>query len=390
MKYKLKKKICVVTGTRAEYGILYWVIKALMLSDDFELQLVVTGMHLSPEFGLTYKQIEQDGFKIDKKIETILSSDTEIGISKSLGLGIISFSEAFGELKPDMVLLLGDRFEIFAAATSAMIARIPISHCHGGEATEGLIDESIRHSITKMSHLHFVSTEEYKNRVIQLGEQPNRVFNVGALGIENINKLILLDRESFEKSINFKLGKVNLLITFHPVTLDNKSAEVQFNELLSALEELKGIKLIFTKPNADTDGRVIIKMIDEFVELDRKNRVSFISLGQLRYLSAIQFVDSVIGNSSSGIIEVPSFKKPTINIGDRQRGRVMGKSIVNCTPEKQSINFAIEKVLSANFKESLSYETNPYGGDNSSEKIISCLTVTDFSNLIKKEFYNIV
>lgn len=386
----MKRKICVVTGTRAEYGLLFWVIKDLLESEHFKLQLVVTGMHLSPEFGLTYKQIEQDGFKIDKKIEIILSSDTEIGISKSIGLGMISFSEAFAELKPDIVLLLGDRFEIFAAATAAMIARIPIAHCHGGEATEGLIDESIRHSITKMSQLHFVSTEEYKNRVIQLGEQPNRVFNVGALGIENINKLKLLDKESFEKSINFNLGKRNVLITFHPVTLDNKSAKVQFNELLSALQELKDVKLIFTKPNADTDGRVIIKMIDEFVALDSKNRVSFISLGQLRYLSAIQFIDAVIGNSSSGIIEVPSFKRPTINIGDRQKGRVMGKTIVNCNPEKQSINFAIEKVFSASFKESLYHEANPYGVDNSSEKIISILKESDFSNLIKKEFYNIV
>jgi GDP/UDP-N,N'-diacetylbacillosamine 2-epimerase (hydrolysing) len=385
----LKRKICVVTGTRAEYGLLYWVIKTLSGSPDFELQLIVTGMHLSSEFGLTFKQIEDDGFKIDKKIEILLSSDSEVGISKSIGLGIISFAEAYEDLKPDLVFILGDRFEILASATAAMIAKIPIAHCHGGEATEGLIDESIRHSITKMSHIHFVSTEEYRKRVIQLGEQPERVFKVGALGIENINRLKLLDKNSFQKSINFKLGKRNVLITFHPVTLENKSAVIQFNELLLALKELKNTKLFFTKPNADTDGRVIIKMIDDFVSLDTINRVSFISLGQLRYLSALQFMDVVLGNSSSGLIEVPTFKKPTINIGDRQRGRIIGASIVNCEPDKDSITLALKKVFSHSFKDSIKSVTNPYGSENSSEKILTILTKFDFKSLLKKAFYNI-
>lgn len=383
------RKICVITGTRAEYGLLYWSMKALQVDQNIDLKICVTGMHLSPEFGLTYKKILEDGFIINDKVETLLSSDTTIGISKSIGLGVISFSEVFERIKPDLILVLGDRYEIFAACTAAMISRIPIAHCHGGEATEGLIDEAIRHSITKMSQIHFVSTEEYKNRVIQLGENPTNVYNVGALGIENINKFNLLTRTEFEESIGFKLNKINFLVTFHPVTLDDFSAEVQFNQLLMALDQYEDTTIIFTKPNSDTDGRIIIQLIDEYIKNNYKKAVAFSSLGQLRYLSAIQFMDVVIGNSSSGLIEVPSFKKATINIGDRQQGRVKGASIIDCETNKEDIEKAIDIALSKEFQEELKFSNNPYGDKNSSIKIVEVLKSIELNGIVKKQFYNI-
>jgi GDP/UDP-N,N'-diacetylbacillosamine 2-epimerase (hydrolysing) len=385
----MKRKVCVVTGTRAEYGLLYWAMKALRDDDDFQLQLCVTGMHLSPEFGLTYKNIESDGFRIDKKIEILMSSDTAVGISKSIGLGVSDFAVAFEELKPDIILILGDRFEMLSVAIAATIARIPIAHCHGGESTEGLIDEPIRHAITKMSHLHFTATKKYRDRVIQLGEQPENVFNVGALGIENINKLKLLNREDFQSSIGFPLAQRNVLVTFHPVTLEHATAEVQFNELLSALLKFEDTSIIFTKPNADTDGRVIIRLIDEFVR-DHDNACSFISLGQLRYLSALQFMDAVIGNSSSGLIEVPSFKTATVNIGDRQRGRIQAASVISCEPLAHEIESALRKAFSPEFRELLTHVENPYGNTNSSETIVKVLKGVNPDGLVKKVFNDIV
>lgn len=383
------RKICVITGTRAEYGLLYWTMKALQADNNIDLSICVTGMHLSPEFGLTYKKILEDGFIINEKVETLLSSDTTVGVSKSIGLGIISFSEVFERLNPDLVLVLGDRYEIFAACTAAMISRIPIAHCHGGEATEGLIDEAIRHSITKMSQIHFTSTQEYRNRVIQLGEEPGNVYNVGALGIENINKLKLLTKSEFEESIDFKLKKINFLVTFHPVTLDNLSAEAQFKELLKALDKFEDTAIIFTKPNSDTDGRIIIQLIDEHVKNNSEKAIAFTSLGQLRYLSAIQYMDVVVGNSSSGLIEVPSFKKATINIGDRQQGRVKAASVIDCETSKEDIEKAIKKALSLEFKEELKSSKNPYGEKNSSIEIVEVLKNTDLNGIVKKQFYNL-
>jgi GDP/UDP-N,N'-diacetylbacillosamine 2-epimerase (hydrolysing) len=383
------RKICVITGTRADYGLLYWTMKALQADDDVNLSICVTGMHLSPEFGLTYKKILEDGFIIHEKVETLLSSDTTVGISKSIGLGIISFSEVFERLNPDLILVLGDRYEIFAACTAAMISRIPIAHCHGGESTEGLIDEAIRHSITKMSQIHFVSTEDYRNRVIQLGEQPKNVFNVGALGIENVNKLKLLTKSEFENSIRFKLNKINFLVTFHPVTLDNLSAEEQFKQLLIALDNFQDTTIIFTKPNSDTDGRVIIQLIDDYVKNNTHKAIAFTSLGQLRYLSAIQFMDLVVGNSSSGLIEVPSFSKATINIGDRQQGRVKAASVIDCETNNKDIEKAIKKALSVEMKEKLKSSKNPYGDKNSSIEIVEVLKSIDLNGIIKKQFYNL-
>jgi len=382
------RKICVITGTRAEYGLLYWLIKAIKENKDLKLQLIVTGMHLSPEFGLTYKEIEKE-FRINKKIEILLSSDTCVAISKSMGLALISFSEAFEELDPDIVVVLGDRYETFSATSAAMIAKIPIAHLHGGETTQGAFDEAIRHSITKMSHLHFTATNEYKNRVIQLGEHPNRVFNVGGMGIENIKRLKLLSLKEFEKSIDFKLNKKNILVTFHPVTLENNTAKEQFQELLNAINELKDTNIIFTKANSDINGRVINQMIDEYVDNNMHKSLCFASLGQVRYLSALQFVDVVLGNSSSGIIEAPSFKIGTINIGDRQEGRVKASSIIDCKPNKSSILKAFDKLYSKEFQEALKTTINPYGNICASEKIIEVLKNVDLKNILKKSFYDL-
>lgn len=383
-----KRKICVVTGTRAEYGLLYWLMKEIDNDEELELQVIATGMHLSPEFGLTYEEIEKD-FKIDKKIEMLLSSDTSVGISKSMGLAQISFAEAYEELNPDLLVVLGDRYEIFSSVSTAMINRIPVVHLHGGEATEGLIDESIRHSITKMSHLHFTATDEYKKRVIQLGENPRNVFNVGGLGIENIKRLELLSKEAFETSINFKLNKKNILVTFHPVTLESSTAREQFQELLIAIDELEETNIIFTKANSDTDGRVINQMIDEYVVNNKDKSICFTSLGQLRYLSALQYVDAVVGNSSSGLIEAPSFSIATINIGDRQKGRIKASSVIDSKPMSENINQAFHKTYSAEFQAVLKNCINPYGDGIASSKIIGCIKKVNLENILKKSFYDV-
>ena len=384
----MNRKICIITGTRAEYGLLYWLMKEIEADSELELQLIVTGMHLSPEFGLTYREIEKE-FKIDKKIEMLLSSDTPIGISKSMGLAQISFAEAYEELKPDMVVVLGDRYEIFSAVSSAMIARVPIAHLHGGETTEGAFDEAIRHSITKMSHLHFTATNEYRDRVIQLGEQPDRVFNVGGMGIENIKRLKLLSKEEFEKSIHFRLNKKNILVTFHPTTLEESTSTEQFNELLRAIDKLKETNTIFTKANSDTDGRVINQMIDEYVAKNSKKSVAFTSLGQLRYLSALQYVDAMVGNSSSGLAEAPSFKIATVNIGDRQKGRIKAKSVIDCLPKKDSILNAFDEFYSKKFQLNLLDIKNPYGDGCASKEIVEIIKEVELESILKKSFYNI-
>jgi len=382
------RKICVITGTRAEYGLLYWLMKEIDADEGLQLQIIATGMHLSPEFGNTYQQIEGDGFTIDKKVDIELISDSEIGISRSMGLGMIRFAKSLNSLRPDLCVVLGDRFEIFSAVSAAMIAKIPVAHLHGGETTEGVFDECIRHSITKMSHLHFVATEEYKKRVIQLGEHPGRVFNVGGLGIDNINKLKLLSKESFEKSINFKLGKKNILVTFHPVTLESSTAEMQFKELLDSLDELQDTKIIFTKANSDTDGRIINSMIDDYVA-SHANTISFISMGQINYLSALQFMDGVIGNSSSGLLEAPSFKIGTIDIGDRQKGRIKANSVMSCPPKKESINQSLGKLYSKNFQNIVKGTINPYGSGGASKAVLDIIKNFNLGNIVKKTFYDL-
>jgi GDP/UDP-N,N'-diacetylbacillosamine 2-epimerase (hydrolysing) len=382
------KKICVITGTRAEYGLLRWVMEGIRQSPELELQLIATGMHLSPEFGMTVNAIEADGFKIDRKVEMLLSSDTPVGVTKSMGLGMIGFADALAELQPDLMLVLGDRYEIFAAASAAMIARIPIAHLHGGETTEGAFDEAIRHSITKMSHLHFVAADEYRRRVIQLGEHPDRVFNVGGLGIDNVLRLKLLTREELEAELDFKLLSRNLLITFHPVTLEHNTSAGQMRELLAALAELDDTGLIFTMPNADTEGRVLFQQIKDFC-LQHPNARAYISLGQLRYLSCIQHVDGVVGNSSSGLAEVPSFKKGTINIGDRQRGRLKAASVIDCEPDRAAIINALEQLFSEEFNAKIQQVVNPYGNGGASHAIIRILEPMLTDDLLKKGFYDL-
>jgi GDP/UDP-N,N'-diacetylbacillosamine 2-epimerase (hydrolysing) len=382
----MKRKICIVTATRAEYGLLYWLMKEIENDDELELQLqlIITGMHLSPEFGLTVKEIEKE-FKINKKIEILLSSDSEVGISKSMGLAGISFAEAFEELKPDYLVVLGDRFELVPIVSTAVIFNIPVVHLHGGEKTEGAVDEYFRHAVTKMSYLHFTSTEEYRKRVIQMGESPDRVFNVGAFGLENIYRLKLLSKEEFEKSINFKLKERNILVTYHPETLNVENIQRNFEEILKALNEFNG-SIIFTKANADTGGRIINQMIDEFVS-KHKNTIAFDSLGQFRYLSALKYVDIVLGNSSSGIVEVPSFKKATVNIGNRQKGRIKANSVIDVLPKENEILNAIEKVYSINFQELLRYIENPYQKEKfPSKKVIEAIKKT---KIISKKFYDI-
>lgn len=386
----MKKKICVVTATRAEYGLLRPVILALMNESCFEVAVVATAAHLSPEFGLTYKEIEKDGIKISKKIETLMSSDTPVSISKCMGLTMISFAEYFDESRPDALLVLGDRYETLAVCCAAMNARIPIIHMYGGETTEGAVDEAARHSITKMSMLHFTSTEAYRKRVIQLGENPDSVFCVGAVGIENIMRMRLRDKKELAASLSFALDKPYAVVTFHPVTLENNSAEEQFVELLKALERHKELKYIFTKANADAGGRVINKMIDDYAA-DNTNVAAFESLGNLRYLSALKYAAMAIGNSSSGIVEAPSFGIPTINIGDRQKGRIQAESVVNCAPSCEDISAAIDKALSPAFQCKAAHAVNPYGDGYTTEKIVKVIKDKFQHNGfdLKKKFFDV-
>jgi len=383
-----KRKICIITGSRAEYGLLYWLIKRIKTDKDLHLQLIATGMHLSSNFGLTVKEIEKD-FNINKKIDMHLSRDTSVGVSKSMSIAQLSFTKTFHKIKPDINVVLGDRFEIFSAAIASMISRIPIAHIHGGETTEGLIDEAMRHSISKMSHLHFTAANTYAKRVIQLGEDPNRVFVVGGLGIENIKKLKLLTKKELEHSIDFKFNKKNILVTFHPVTLENKTSKNQFQEILNTLKDLKDTNVIFTKTNSDIDGKIINSMIDDYVIKNSHCSKAFTSMGQQNFLSALKHIDLIIGNSSSGLLEAPSFKVGTINIGDRQKGRLKAKSIIDCKPEKKEIKEAVKKIYSNKFQELLKNVKNPYGDGSASKKIIKVLKTTPLKNILKKKFFDL-
>lgn len=383
-----KRKICVVTGTRAEYGLLYWLMKEIDQDEKLELQIIATGMHLSPEFGLTYKQIEKDGFTINDKVEMLLSSDTPVSISKSLGLGTIGFADAFNRLNPDIIVVLGDRYEVLAAAQSAMILRIPIAHIHGGELTEGLIDDSIRHSISKMAHIHFTSSEVYRKRVIQMGEQPDKVFNYGALGIDNIFKLNLWTKEEIGDDLNINFNKPTFLITFHPTTLENNTAEFQTKELLSALDYFPNSQLLFTKSNSDTEGRIINKLIEDYVKENYNRAKVYTSLGQVRYLTSMKYCSAVIGNSSSALIEAPVFKVPTINIGDRQKGRLKARSVIDCLPTKKDIINAISFTQSEAFLNSLNGVESLYGMGDTALKIKETLRTVNLTNILKKSFYN--
>lgn len=385
------KRIGIMTGTRAEYGLLKSLMQEINKDNDLELYLIVSGMHLSPEFGMTYKEIEEDGFQINAKVEMLLSSDSPAGISKSIGLGVIGFADEFQRADLDMLILLGDRYEALSAAISAMVMRIPIAHLHGGELTEGAIDEGIRHSITKMSYLHFTSTEQYRSRVIQLGENPERVFYVGALGVENIKKINLMTKEELERSIHFEIDENTVIVTYHPVTLENNTVEEQFLNLLKVLDRNPKIRMIFTKANADTNGRIVNELIDKYAAQNSERACAFMSLGQKRYLSALKYCRIVIGNSSSGIIEAPSFGKPIINIGDRQKGRICADSVINCGYTQQEIQQAMETALTKEFENKASNCRNPYEKENTAANIISVIKDYLLNDKIKlkKGFYDI-
>ena len=385
------KRIGIMTGTRAEYGLLKPLMQEINKDNDLELYLIVSGMHLSPEFGMTYQEIEEDGFQINAKVEMLLSSDSPAGISKSIGLGVIGFADEFQRADLDMLILLGDRYEALSAAISAMVMRIPIAHLHGGELTEGAIDEGIRHSITKMSYLHFTSTEQYRNRVIQLGENPERVFYVGALGVENIKKINLMTKEELERSIHFEIDENTVIVTYHPVTLENNTVEEQFLNLLKVLDRNPKIRMIFTKANADTNGRIVNELIDKYAAQNSERACAFVSLGQKRYLSALKYCRIVIGNSSSGIIEAPSFGKPIINIGDRQKGRICADSVINCGYTQQEIQQAMETALTEEFENKARNCRNPYEKENTAANIISVIKDYLLNDKIKlkKGFYDI-
>ena len=384
----MSRKICVVTGSRADYGLLRWVMQGIKDDPELNLQVIATGMHLSPKFGLTYKVIEEDGFRIDAKVEILGSSDSPVAIAESMALALAGSAKAFNELKPDLVVVLGDRFEIFAATTAALVAKIPVAHLHGGETTIGAFDEALRHSITKMSQLHFVAAEEYRTRVIQLGEDPRNVHLVGGVGIDSIKNLPLLGRIELEAQLGIELGKKSLLITFHPVTLDDESPMQQMKELLAALTHLHDTTLIFTMPNADTGGQLLIKMIEEFVGKNH-NAKAFTSLGQLGYLSCIAHIDGVVGNSSSGLTEVPTFKKGTINVGDRQLGRLQATSVINCKPMEIDISRAIEKLYSPDFQSNLAVTKNPYGEGGASARVVKALKEASLEGIVKKTFHDL-
>jgi len=383
------KKVCVFTGTRAEYGLLLPLIKEIKADKALKLQTIVSGMHFCDKYGNTYKEILKDGIKIDAKVKMFFRSNDSLGVATDMGVALKGISSALQQLKPDILVVLGDRYETLAAAISAMLNGIAIAHIHGGEVTIGAMDESIRHAITKMAHLHFVSTKEYRKRVIQLGEYPKNVFNVGALGVDNIKNMELLSKKDLERSIGFVLKEKNFLITYHPVTLENNTAKKQFEILLNVLDKQKDTGLIFTKANADMGSEDINKLIDDYSKKNKDKAITFCSMGQLRYLSAMKYVDAVIGNSSSGIIEAPSLRTPTVNIGDRQKGRITTESIISCSNKKQEIEKAIEKALSVKFRKKLISFKNPYGVGKTALKITEKLKTVKLAGILKKEFYNI-
>lgn len=384
------RKLCVVTGTRAEYGLLSRLMRMIKDSNQTHLQIIATNMHLSPKYGNTYQEIEKDGFIIDKKIPILKEGKDDANATlKSMAKALAGFADAYDELKPDMVVVLGDRYEILAATTAALIERIPIAHIHGGEITEGAYDDAIRHSITKMSHLHFVSTQDYRRRIIQLGEQPETVWYVGALGVENIKKLPLMSKAEIEESINFKLDWNTILVTYHPVTLGTHTAEHDIKEFVAALEKRKDLRIVFTMPNSDTGAQAIVDAINAFVANNSDRAVAYKSLGIKRYLSVMKYVGAVVGNSSSGLVEVPSFGIPTLNIGDRQKGRIAAESVYNCQTDTESILKGLDVIMSPGFIQKAKRIHNPYDKEGTAQKIFDVISTYPLEQLKQKHFYDI-
>ncbi len=382
-----KRKVCVVTGSRAEYGLLYWLMKEIAEDTELELQVDVTGMHLSPDFGLTYRLIEADGFRIDERVEMLLPSDTPVGIAKSIGRGVAGMADAFAPLSPDIAVVLGDRFEILAVAEAAMVARVPIAHLHGGETTQGSYDEAIRHSITKMSQWHFVAAEPYRKRVVQLGEQPERVYNFGAPGLDYLQRLEPLGRSELEESLGIALKAPVFVVTYHPATLGSKDPAAAMTELFAALDEFPESTTIITSPNADTGSRALIALIDRWVAAHSVRAKAFTSLGQRRYLSLLQEADAIVGNTSSGLTEAVALKKATVNIGERQTGRLKATSVIDAAETKPDIVAAIRKALSADFQRALPGTQSLYGSGDASRRIKDVLKAAKIET--QKAFFDI-
>ncbi len=384
----MAKKICVVTGTRAEYGLLYWLMRGLQAAEDFHLQLIVTGSHLAPEFGMTGLEIEAAGFKVDAKIEMLLASDTPVGTAKSMALGLAGFADALARLAPDLVVVLGDRFELLCPVQAALPAAIPVAHIHGGELSEGAMDDSIRHAVTKMSHLHFVAAEPYRKRVIQLGEAPDRVFNVGATGLDHLMLGDFPDRETWEGESGITLGRKNFLLTYHPTSLD-RDPVAGLMALLNAVERFPQARIIFTKSNADAGGRKINKMLAEFVSGSGGAAVLVDNLGSRLYLGLLRHVDLVLGNSSSGIIEAPFFGVPTVNVGARQDGRLKADSVFDSPPDPDAIAATMQKAMDSPYGAGGQKCQSPYGKGESAKQILEILRSTDFATLIPKRFHDL-
>lgn len=366
----MKRRVAVFTGTRAEYGLLYWLMKDIQASERLMLQVIVSGMHLSPEFGETWKQVQADGFSIDAKVEMLLSSDTPVGVVKSMGLGTIGFADALERLKPDLLVVLGDRFEALAVVQAALIMRIPVAHLHGGELSEGAYDDAIRHAITKMASLHFTAAEPYRQRVIQMGEVPETVFNVGAIGLDHLQRNAPMSQACLSESLGFNLRERYFLVTYHPVTLAEEDPEASFRAILDALDRFPDHQVILTYPNADNGGRALIPLLEDYARREPERVIAVPSLGFRRYLSALSRTAAMIGNSSSGIIEAPSFGIPTVNIGSRQLGRLAANSVLHCAPDTDEIYQAIATAVSADFSARCRNVPNPYGRGNASEQII--------------------
>jgi UDP-hydrolysing UDP-N-acetyl-D-glucosamine 2-epimerase len=383
----MTRRICIVTGSRADYGLLRWLMHDLRLDPAARLQILATGMHLSPEYGLTYREIEADGFAIDQRVEIGLADDSALGIAESVGRGVAGCAKAFERLRPDIVVLLGDRFEILAAAEAAMLARLPLAHIHGGEASEGAIDEAIRHAITKMAHLHFVAAEPYRRRIIRMGEHPDRVVTVGAPGLDALQRLRLLGRAELAAALGYAWRSINLLVTYHPATLSRPPPSIAMGELLGALAAVPDAGIVFTKPNADHDGRVIAAMIDEFCAAHAARARAYVSLGQLNYLSLMAECSAVIGNSSSGIIEAPALGRPTVNIGARQRGRLRAPSVIDCADAVGAIEAAIGRALDPAFQRIAAARVSPYGGGGAAAAMKRVLLAAPLDRILVKSFY---
>lgn len=380
--------VCVVTGGRADYGLLVPLLNELNADPAFRLRIVACGAHTAPAFGMTVREMEADGFPPDETIEALLAADTPTAVCKSTGLTLAAFGDVYRRLSPDVVVVLGDRYEIFAAAVAALTCGVPLAHIAGGQLTFGAVDDSLRHAITKTAHLHFTAAEPYRRRIIQLGEPPDRVFTVGALGLDNIRTTTLAARDSLEREIGFRFGPGAVLATYHPETIDSAASEAGLTAMLTAMDARPDLRILFTQPNADAGGWAVRKRIEDFVSARPDKRCMAASLGRRLYLSSLAQVDAVIGNSSSGVIEAPSFTVPTVNIGSRQEGRLRAASVLDCPPDAVAVAAALDRALSPDFRRSLQGMSNPLGDGRAAGRIAHVLKTVPLAGLIRKRFYD--